>query len=183
MMAASSSILLSMLLMSITALFGQQPVVATCANRHENYVEERVSSSPTTYSLNLSDFQVVEAVEVTFVAPSLNDVQLRLIDDDLGYVPLAAIARYQSSSFADDKFILNTYRGRWGDEVRPSGYDFTPGIVMKLRVEMTPGCFHVIANDVELTCFNYRLHPDTVDRIQVRSDNAEIKSLNVIYSM
>ena len=142
-----------------------------------------------THSISPDDFKIGYAVEGTFLAPDKGRVHLDLIDDEGGKSLLHLDARYKSPGAGySNTLIVNANINGWGQEKYLSGYDFTPGVLVTLRVEAKDGHFCIIVNGQELGTFKYRV-PDvtSVSRIQLRySDNrakqkAELQSLSIHY--
>ena len=138
------------------------------------------------HSISPDDFQVGYAVEATFTSPDKGKIHLSLMDDAENIV-LQMTARY-TKNFA----ALNTLiDGKWGDYMTIPGFDFTPGIPVKYRVEALPDNFHIFANGLqEAVSFPYRLPVTSISNIRLTfsdkgyeaSINATLTSLSVLYN-
>ena len=128
----------------------------------------------------LDDFRVGSVVEVTYVAPSTGRVTLNLKDTVGKNTVLHVDARYNWSSEVK-KLVLNSHKAGegWGREVRPDGFDFTPGIHAKVRITADEHRFIVHCNELEVGEFKYR-HPVTsVNMVEMifGGDNADQKAV------
>ena len=187
----------SMLLLSVVALFSQQASAAAFVNKLnkdtemlENAVkrlyldlkestEAKIASPDSTSTIMVGNFGRGFSAELNFVAPETESVELHLINSTTGNIPIAVIVRYIHSTYADYKFIVNhKHAGYWGDEVRPSGYDFTAGIDMTLKIEANQNNWSVYANDQLITNFAYRIEPE-LDTVKGFSQDATLNSLSV----
>ena len=196
-MVAIRSMVFSMLLLSVVMLFSQQASAAAFVNKLdkdteilENAVkrlysdlkestEAKIAHPDSTSTIMVSNFGRGYTVELNFVAPETESVQLVLSNSTTGNIPIAVIVRYQHSSFADYQFIVNhKHAGYWGHEVRPSGYDFTAGIDMTLKIEANQDNWTIFANDQLITNFSYRIEPE-LDTVKGFAEDATLNSLSV----
>ena len=71
------------------------------------------------------------------------------------------------------RLILNTRKDDdWGDEVKPDGYDFTPGVRQYVSLQAEQDHFIVLVNNNDLNHFNYRLPPTSIKRVVVQHRKA-----------
>ena len=136
----------------------------------------------------LDEFEIGSAVKITFRAPSKGRVSTNLMDEAGENVVLHVDARYYWYSSVK-QLVLNAYEAGvgWGTEKKPSGFDFTPGILVTVRIETEQDRFIVYCNDREVGQFEYRLPVTSVKKVQVIfEDNdaepkAEFKSMAVYF--
>ena len=141
------------------------------------------------HSISPDDFKIAYAVEGTFRAPNKGRVHLDLIEDQGGIILLHVDARYQSPGAGyPNTLIMNSNINVWGKEEYFNGFDFTPGIVVTLRVEVQDGSFRITSNGQEIGIFQFRVQDvSSVSSIRLRyRDNqaeqkAEILSLSIHY--
>ena len=186
MFAASRPILIPMLLLLNVALI-YHPVAEAMPLEASNDDGFGI----VTRSISPDDFKIGYAVEGTFLAPDRGRVHLNLIDDEGRNRLLHVDARYKTPGAGYPNTLItnsNINSEGWGKEEYLSGYDFTPGILVTLRVEAKDGYFRIIVNGQELGTFQYRV-PDvtSVSRIQLRyrdyqaEQKAELRSLSIYY--
>ena len=127
----------------------------------------------------LDDFGVGSAVKMTYLAPNKGRVSLNLMDEVENSIVLHVDARYDWS-YSVEKLVLNSYSANvgWGSELKPQGFDFTPGILVTVRVETEADRFIIYCNDREIGQFEYRLPVTSVKKLQVifEDNNAEQKA-------
>ena len=101
------------------------------------------------------------------------------------------IAFHFNPRFGTEKnvFILNTMTGdSWGTEERPSGYDFSYGIRMKVRIFVDQGYFKIFINDKFFYQYKYRgIKASQIKKIQFGSSGndattAQLVSLRIGYN-
>jgi hypothetical protein len=118
------------------------------------------------HSITLEDFKVGYAVLVRITAPSTGLFALNLYGSGENIV-LHIVARYD---YAGQKkvLVLNSFQGgSWQSEVRPSGFNFEPGIDTVLRVVAKSDGFDFFQDGKKIVSFPYRsgLPVDSVRRI------------------
>ena len=114
----------------------------------------------------LESFKVGYEALVQATAPNTGQFALNLHGTGDNIV-LHVVARYDSKVL-----ILNTFQGgRWESEVRPSGFNFQPGISTILNVVARSDGFNIFQDDQLIASFPYRsgLPVDSVRRIRVIS--------------
>ena len=146
--------------------------------------KQPVQSNPNNVYVHLNNFKVGDAVEEAFIAPDKGRVFFNLMGDG-GNVVLHVDARYQWN--ADSSvLVLNDYTGTWNQEERPSGFTFTPGKQVNMKVQAAKTCFRIFCNGREIACFKYRKLPITSVRGVLWSfddkgatKKADLKSINI----
>ena len=109
------------------------------------------------------EFKIGMAVEVDYVNPTAGWTVIRLLDAEENYV-LSFAARINEQAV-----VLNTcIGGNWGTEVRPQGYDFTPGVQQHVSLQAEQDHFIILVNNTDLQHFNYRLPPTSIKRVVVQ---------------
>ena len=196
-MVAIRSLVFSMLLLSVVALFSQQASAAAFVNKLdkdtemlENAVkrlysdlkestEAKIAHPDSTSTIMVGNFGRGFSAELSFIAPETESVELHLMNSTTGNTPIAVIVRYKQPSYDDYQFIVNhKHAGYWGDEVRPSGYDFTAGIEMTLKVVANQDNWSVYADNQLITNFSYRIEPE-LDTVKGFAEDATLNSLSV----
>ena len=127
----------------------------------------------------LDDFGVGSSVEVTYIAPSKGRVSLNLMDEVEKNILLHVDARYDWS-YSVETLVLNSYEAGvgWGNELKPEGFDFTPGKTVAMWIEAEADRFIIYSNDRKIGQFEYRLPVTSVKKVQVifEDNNAEEKA-------
>ena len=73
-----------------------------------------------------------------------------------------------SARVGQKELILNSKEdGKWGDEEKPDGYNFTPGVRQSISLEAEHGHFTIRVNDHDLHHFKYRLPPTSIHKVVV----------------
>lgn len=87
-------------------------------------------------------------------------------------VVLHVDARYNWRNFNQLLVLNGLINGAWGAEDHPSGFDFTPGTNLTVKVEARSDGFLIFQNSREIAFFPYRpgLDVNSVNRILVRCD-------------
>ena len=122
------------------------------------------------HNIGVDDFKVGYEVELQIKAPDTGLFAINFYDGDENIV-LHIVARYNWLN-ERNVLVLNAFQGgRWGPEVRPSGFDFQPGICMTMNVVAESDGFHILQNSREIVRFPYRsgLSVTSVRRITVLS--------------
>ena len=173
-------------------LVGEQPVLPHGAEPSPNpTLQELVEAAQTEVvdrrRITLEEFDVGFAVEATFMAPDAGRVSLNLMDETGQNIIIHVDARYNWYS-SREVLVLNTLMsGSWGPEQRPPGFDFTPGIPVKVRVEAGPEHFRIFCNCEEVAYYKYRLPADKVKVMELvfqdhhSTQAAELKSLAIFF--
>ena len=136
--------------------------------------------------MTLDDFDVGYKVEWTFLAPNAGRVSMNLMDELGQNVILHVDARYDWHS-SKQVLVLNTFQGSWGQEERPDGYDFAPGILVKVRVEAGPNSFRIFSNSHQIAEYKYRMPVTLVKMVEMRfqdhfsTESAKLKSMSVTF--
>ena len=202
MMETSKSVLIMVLLLSAIAQYpvskavsleglsekDAESILADILNYqhfHSAFASNAVDKLKVVHSISPDDFKVGYAVEAAFIAPDKGKVHLSLMDD-AGNIVLQMSARYTSNLAALNALL----DGGWGGRVTIPGFDFTPGIPVKYRVEALPDNFRIFGNGPEAVSFPYRLPVTSISRIRLTfsdkgyeaSINATLTSLAVLYN-
>ena len=138
--------------------------------------------------ITLDKFGVGSAVEATFIAPNKGRVSVNLINEAEDKIILHVDARYNWYTWMNT-LILNAYEEGvgWGSEQQPSGFDFTPGILVRLGIVADEDGFIIYNNGAEVGKFVHRQPVSSVKMVQmVFEDNdaeekAKFVATTVIY--
>lgn len=125
-----------------------------------------MQTSSAGHIITLEDFKVGYSVSVRFVAPSTGLFALNLYGTGENIV-LHIVARYDYEG-QKNILVLNTFQGgSWQSEVRPSGFNFQPGIDTVLRVAARKSGFDFFQDSKKIVSFPYRsgLPVESVRRI------------------
>ena len=115
----------------------------------------------------INEFKIGMAVEVDYVNPNAGWTVIWLQDAEENVV-LTFSARIN-----ERELVLNTRTGgNWGTEVRPQGYDFTPGVEQHVSLQAEQDHFIILVNNTDLLHFNYRLPPTSIKRVVVQSSKS-----------
>ena len=108
------------------------------------------------------EFKIGMKVQVDYVNPTGGWTVIWLMDDKENIV-LTCSARIEEKAL-----VLNTkIDGTWGSEVRPGGYDFTPGITQYVSIESEQDHFVIRINNNDLVHYTYRLPPTSIHSVVV----------------
>lgn len=133
------------------------------------------------HNLVLEDFKVGYEVSLQITAPSTGLFALNLHGTDDNIV-LHIVARYDWMGNRN-VLVLNTFQGgKWESEVRPTRFNFQPGICMNLVVVAKSSGFDVLQDNQVIVFFPYRsgVPVDSVRRIQVLSgDNDSAQNVHL----
>ena len=135
---------------------------------YQNLVMQQSSSIER--DIAVDDFKVGYEVSLQIRAPSTGLFALNLYDGSDNIV-LHIVARYDWMG-ERNVLVLNSFQGgNWESEVRPTGFNFQPGIAMTLDVVAEKGGFDVLQNNRDIVSFPYRngLPVESVRRIRVIS--------------
>ena len=100
----------------------------------------------------LTKFEVGMAIEVRFMTPDNGRPTLDMKDNS-GNIVLSVSPRWDQRVF-----VLNTYKqNSWGPEERPSGFDFSSGVPVTIRVEAKSDHFVILVNGNIIHDYKYRL--------------------------
>ena len=219
MIAAARSIMIPTFLLLVTTLLCQYPAAVAEAVRdlsekdetldtlyqrfYSAFMQNNQPSPPPTFeaiaagsgnaqhSISPDDFRIGYAVEGTFFAPNKGRVTFYFWNDAENEVVFVVDARYLWPNADHNVLVLNTFTGGvWGTEDRPAGFDFTPGILVKVRIEALQNYWRIVCNGKEISRFQYRpnVPADSVNRIQLSFEDyddanpkADLKSLSIHY--
>ena len=137
--------------------------------------------------ITLDDFRDGYVVEWTFLAPDAGHVSMNMKDELGRDIILHVDARYKWHASNED-LVLNTFHGSWGPEQRPDGFDFTPGILVKMRVEAGPNSFRIFSNSHQIADYKYRLPVTSVKMVELifedqnSTEKAKLKSISVFFA-
>ena len=114
-----------------------------------------------------------DVVILQIVAPDTGYYHLQLEDRNGDVVFIVSVRHTYGSQ--RNVLVLNTRKsGIWGHEVMPSGFKFKPGDATTIIVVKKDEAFLVVQDNVKIALFLYRLDPDTVRRIEVKSVGSEV---------
>ena len=140
-----------------------------------------MQSSSIEHNLVLDDFKVGYEVSLQIKAPNTGLFALNLYSTGDNIV-LHIVARYDWLG-ERNVLVLNTFQGgSWESEVRPTGFNFQPGITMTLDVVAKSGGFDVLQDNRLIVSFPYRsgLPVDSVRHIRVISvDNQSARNAHL----
>lgn len=132
------------------------------------HIMQQISSQ---HNILVEDFKVGYKVALQIKAPDMGLFALNFYNSEDNIV-LHIVARYNWLG-ERNVLVLNTFQGgRWESEVRPSGFDFQPGISVTMDVDAESDGFHILQNNREIVSFPYRsgLPVTSVRRISVISE-------------
>lgn len=154
----------------------------------QEFVEAAQTEVVDRRTITLDDFGDGYVVEWTFLAPDAGRVSMNLKNELGKDIILHVDARYNWYS-SNKVLVLNTFnQGSWGQEQRPTGFDFTPGILVKMRVEAGPNSFRVFSNTYQIAEYQYRLPVTSVKMVEVifqdhhSTQQAKLKSITVFFA-
>ena len=110
--------------------------------------------------IGVVNFGVGNAIEVDYITPNYGrpTFDLRNIT---GNIVLHVNPRWDTRVF-----VLNSYiNGQWGTDERPTGFDFTSGVPLKIRVEAKSNYFNIVVNGQVLHQYKYRLPVTSVTNV------------------
>ena len=111
--------------------------------------------------IGVVNFDVGNGIKVKYITPNHGRPTFDLRDDSTGNIVLHVNPRWDTH-----EFILNSYiNGQWGQEEKPTGFDFTSGVPIKIRVEAKSDYFNIVVNDQVLHQYNYRLPVTSVTNV------------------
>ena len=101
--------------------------------------------------IRVDNFCIGMSIEVTYITPDAGRPTLDL-KDDYGNIILHVNPRWDQGTF-----VLNTCQGNWGPEELPSGFDFSTGVPITIRVEASHQCLTIFVNGQCLHMYNHRM--------------------------
>ena len=110
-----------------------------------------------------SEFKVGMFIEAKYLNPNISGkIGFDLIEDSKN-IPLHFNPRFESKTV-----ILNSKEhDKWGNEEKPSGYDFTNEKNMKVTIYANKESFNILINDLYFYEYKYRkLNANRVKKIQ-----------------
>ena len=125
--------------------------------------------------MELDSLPVNESISVLFLAPDTSRCSINLTIEEAVDVPLHFDLRYDWGDGFVNALILNTRsNGNFGAEERPSGFDFTPRILVKVTFVAGDDGFRIFSNDNFMTTYPYRdgLTSDKVRNISWSFDDS-----------
>ncbi|XP_011404707.1 PREDICTED: 32 kDa beta-galactoside-binding lectin-like [Amphimedon queenslandica] len=128
-----------------------------------------------TESISLPRFFVGRSVEVRYITPSTGRPTMDLYDAH-GNILLHVNPRWDTRAF-----VLNTFHNkRWGREERPSGFDFTSGVPITVRVEALHSHLAILVNGRILHYYKHRLNISTLRHIIFHWGGSSFKPAKLI---
>ena len=183
--------MLSVLLLSSIALICQYPSTEAF-NYFEAKYQKAVPSSPPKFddnvnaandplvrgqassssrSIGVDQLTLYDQVACSFNAPQTGRVYLDFIDDERDHIALQVDVRYNGNVL-----VLNSFKdGSWGNEIRPSGFDFSPHWVNIMVIVGVDG-FHIYTvpnsgDDLNyIAKFPFRLPLESINRVRMTSE-------------
>lgn len=129
----------------------------TCSNAYRkvsNCTVQPILQSDSKF-IHLDSFNTGYAIESTFIAPD-KGVSLNLLSAK-GVDVVRHLDVCYDWSADQNTLILNGFsEGYWGSEERPSGFTFTPGIPVTVKVEAQETSFRILCNGAEVARNQYR---------------------------
>ena len=128
-------------------------------------------------TIGVSNFQPGMSVELDYTAPTSYRFLIVLKNDQDDELLLV------QPRYTEDALVLNAkISGNYGEELRPSGYDFTPGVEGKIVIEAGEDAFRIYQNAQFLAQFVYRAPVDKVTSVNITSEGSDVifKRLGVI---
>ena len=105
-------------------------------------------------------FQVGMAIEVRYITPDNGRPTMDIIDKNNN------ILLHVNPRWDHRTFVLNTFhKKRWGPEERPSGFDFSSGVPITVRVEAKSTHFVILVNGRIIHHYKHRLPVNHIRRI------------------
>lgn len=153
----------------------------------QEFVEAAQTEVVDKRTIALDDFDDGYVVEWTFLAPDAGRVSMNLKDELGKDVILHVDARYNWYS-SNNVLVLNTFHGSWYPEQRPGGFDFTPGILVKMRVEAGQDRFRIFSNTHQIAEYQYKLPVTSVKMVEMifqdhhSTEKAKLKSITVSFA-
>ena len=123
-------------------------------------------------------FKIGMKIEVEYVNPTAGWTVIWLMDI-FNNVVLTFSARICQGILALNTRIDN----KWGKEVRPKGYDFTPGVSQNVCFEAEENYFIIQVNNNDLNHYAYRLPVTSIRKVMVqyrKAGDAAASKLNAV---
>lgn len=131
-----------------------------------------------TGQIDLANFGVGNAIEVTYITPDNGRPTLNL-KDAAGNIVLHVNPRWDEHTF-----VLNTHmKGHWGPEERPPGFDFSTGVPITLRVEATNEFLLIYMNGHILHRYKHRMPVNSIKTAHFGTDNRGCKKPTRLISL
>ena len=126
-------------------------------------------------SIGIRHFFIGRSVEIRYITPSTGRPTMDLYDAH-GNIILHVNPRWDTRAF-----VLNTFHNRrWGREERPSGFDFSSGVPITVRVEAQHSYLVILVNGRILHRYKHRLNIDTLRRIDFHWGGSSFKPTKLI---
>ena len=125
--------------------------------------------------ISINRFFIGRSVEVRYITPSTGRPTMDLRDAH-GNILLHVNPRWDTRAF-----VLNTFHNkRWGREERPSGFDFSSGVPITVRVEAQHSHFVIIVNGRILHRYKHRLSIGSLRHITFNWGGSSFKPAKLI---
>uniref|UniRef100_A0A1X7ULM3 Galectin n=1 Tax=Amphimedon queenslandica TaxID=400682 RepID=A0A1X7ULM3_AMPQE len=126
-------------------------------------------------SIAINHFFIGRSIEVRYITPSTGRPTMDLYDAH-GNIILHVNPRWDTRAF-----VLNTlHNKRWGREERPSGFDFSSGVPITVRVEAHHSHFVILVNGRILHHYRHRLNINTLRHIAFNWGGSSFKPTKLI---
>ena len=126
-------------------------------------------------AIAIKKFYIGRAVEVRYITPSTGRPTMDLYDAH-GNIILHVNPRWDTRAF-----VLNTFHNRhWGREERPSGFDFSSGVPITVRVEAHQSHLVILVNGRILHKYRHRLNIATLRYINFHWGGSSVKPTKLI---
>ena len=160
---------------------GFSAIVGDAALERMIHAAHAQSLDPYNRHIVVDDFGVGSAVEMTYMSPSKGRVTLNLMDETEENIMLHVDARYKWSYYVDTLIVNYHKKGKgWilSERLTPEGFDFTPGMLVTVRVEAEADKYIIYCNDREIAQYEHRLPVTSVKKVQAvfEDNNAEQKA-------
>ena len=107
--------------------------------------------------MELDSLPVNESISVLFLAPDSSRCSINLTTEEAVDVPLHFDMRYNWGNGWINTLVMNTLsNGNFGTRQSPSGFDFTPRILVKVTFVAGDDGFRIFSNDKFMTTYLYR---------------------------
>ena len=105
-----------------------------------------------TGEIHLPEFKVGMSVEMKLLTPDMGWLVLDLKDSDEN------IILHVNPRWDEKELVLNTCScNKWGPEERPTGFDFSSGVILKVRIEAFKEHFKILCNGKVIHLYKHRL--------------------------